>query len=78
MKINVEGLGFSFLILISRYCAVCRPVVYRNRSSIVTSNNNRISRITKYVLLILALSTLYNIPKFLETELVSFITISLL
>ena len=36
----------------------------------MTRTDSSVSRITKYVILIVVFSTTYNIPKFLETELV--------
>ena len=36
----------------------------------LTRTDSSVSRITKYVILIVVFSTTYNIPKFLETELV--------
>jgi len=70
--IFTTSIFLTIIIAYERYCAVCRPHVYRNRSSMMTRTDSSVSRITKYVILIVVFSTTYNIPKFLETELVEY------
>ena len=54
-----------------RYNAVCRPHYFHYRTVVSHSLTN----LTSYVLPVVILSTLLNIPKFFETEFVSFKTI---
>ena len=52
---------------IVRYCAVCRPHAYRD-STLGASIGRRVAG---YVVPVIIFSALLNIPRFLETELVS-------
>ena len=52
----------------ARYNAVCRPHYFHYRTVVSHSLTN----LTSYVLPVVILSTLLNIPKFFETEFVSF------
>jgi len=57
----------TIVIAYERYCAVCRPHAYRD--SAVTGSTGR--RVAGYVVPVIIFSAAFNIPKFLEMELVT-------
>ena len=52
--------------MLSRYCAVCHPYTYRD----LTHSNSVNKRVLLYVLPVILVSILLNIPKFFETRIV--------
>ena len=58
----------KFCYDVDRYNAVCRPHYFHYRTVV----SHGLTNLTSYVLPVVILSTLLNIPKFFETEFVSF------
>ena len=61
-------LSLITLVCSVRYNAVCRPHYFHYRTVV----SHSLTSLTTYVLPVVILSTLLNIPKFFETEFVSF------
>jgi len=60
------SIGLTIAISIERYTAVCHPFYYRES----LAGRSITSRVLMYVIPVIVISTIINIPKFLETELV--------
>ena len=71
LQLHLKGLLFWVQIFntfsSSRYCAVCNPFAYAEHAK--PDNVNR--RVFKYFIIVIILSILINIPRFLETKIVT-------